>query len=53
MDPIHLLPDELDYELAIRGVFNLGTSRQKTKCLREFLKREEEGEQAIVTSGLV
>lgn len=47
MDPIHLLPLELDYELEIRGVFNLSTGRQKTTCLREFLKREEEGERTI------
>lgn len=47
MDPIHLLPEELNYELDIRGVFNLSTSRQKTTCLREFLRREEEGEHTI------
>lgn len=47
MDPIHLLPEELDYELDIRGVFNLSNSRQKTTCLREFLKREESGETTI------
>lgn len=50
MDPIHLSPEEQDYELNIRGVFNLSTSRQKTSCLREFLKREEGGEQTISQS---
>lgn len=48
MDPVHLLPEELNYELAIRGVFNLTNSRQKTQCIREFLRREETGEQTIV-----
>lgn len=43
MDPIHLLPDELDYELDIRGVFNLSSTRQKTQCLREFLVKEASG----------
>lgn len=52
MDPIHLLPEELDYELDIRGVYNLSTSRQKTTCLREFLKREEGGERTISDSRL-
>lgn len=48
MDPIHLLPDELDYELDIRGVFNLATTRQKTTCLREFLNRENRGERTVL-----
>lgn len=52
MDPVHLLPAELDYELDIRGVYNLGTSRQKTTCLREFLKREEQGERNITAARL-
>lgn len=47
MDPIHLQPSELDYEVELRGVFNLSTSRQKTQCLREFLRREQEGERTI------
>lgn len=50
MDPIHLSPEELDYELDIRGVYNLSNSRQKTTCLREFLKREERGETTITRS---
>lgn len=47
MDPIHLRPAELDYELDIRGVYNLSTTRQKTTCLREYLRREEMGERTI------
>lgn len=47
MDPVHLLPEELDYELDIRGVYNLSTARQKTSCLREFMRREGNGERTI------
>lgn len=52
MDPLHLLPAELDYELAIRGVFNLINSRQKTNCLRGFLGREEAGERTVAEDRL-
>lgn len=41
---MHLHSDELDYELSLRGVFNLSTMRQKTQCVREFLRREAAGE---------
>lgn len=44
MDPIYLKTDELDYELRLRGVQNMHTARQKTQCLREFLRRELAGE---------
>lgn len=43
MDPIHLRPDELAYELDIRRVFGLSSQRLKTAKLREILKREAEG----------
>lgn len=52
MDPVHLLADELDYELVIRGVYNLSTSRQKTTCLRALLLREAKGEATISNSEL-
>lgn len=47
MDPIHLENEELDYEMNLRGVYNLSTARQKTHCLKEFLKREEMGESVV------
>lgn len=47
MDPIHLYSEELDYELALRGVFNVASPRLKTQALREFLKRENVGEQTV------
>lgn len=50
MDPLHLQTEELDYELNLRGVFNLSTVRQKSQCLREFLKRETAGENTISRS---
>lgn len=52
MDPIHLLTSELDYELDIRGIYNLGTARQKTNCLREFMTREANGERTISRSSV-
>lgn len=52
MDPVHLSTHELDYELEIRGVYNLSTARQKTQCLREFLIREVSGESTISRSSL-
>lgn len=42
--PLKLKPDELDYELQIRGIFNLGNPRLKTSTLRDFLKKESSGE---------
>lgn len=48
MDPIHLLSEELDYELDIRGVNNLSNQRQKTTCLREYLRKEAMGESSLV-----
>lgn len=43
MDPIHLRIEELDHELALRGVFGLSNQRIKTSKLREFLNKESEG----------
>lgn len=50
MDPIHLTTEEQDYELNIRGVFNLSTARQKTTWIREFLKKEMDGERTVSQS---
>lgn len=50
MDPTQLYAEELDYELSLRGVFNLNTIRQKTHCLREFLRCEKRGEVTILAS---
>lgn len=41
--PLHLTPDELEYELSIRGVHNLSTNRLKTTALRELLLKEQTG----------
>lgn len=41
---IHLRPDELKYELEIRGVFNLSNSRARTVALRELLHKESTGQ---------
>lgn len=41
--PLHLRPDELQYELEIRGVYNLRNQRLRTVALRELLKKEELG----------
>lgn len=43
MEPLHLKSDELNYELAIRGIFNVESQRLKTSKLRELLKGESEG----------
>lgn len=43
MDPLHLRPDELSYELLIRGVHNLGSQRQKSSVLRTLLEKERLG----------
>lgn len=53
MDPIHLTADELDYELGLRGVHNVGTWRIKSQCLRDMLKREMAGEHTIAAEGLL
>lgn len=50
MDVVHLQPEELDYELGLRGVYNLSTQRMKTQSLRDFLKREDNGEQTIIAA---
>lgn len=47
MDPVHLKTEEIDYELRIRGVYNLSTMRLKTQTLREFLRREGLGENTV------
>lgn len=43
MDPIHLTTHELEYELNIRGIFNLSNRRLKTSSLRESLEKEKLG----------
>lgn len=43
MDPIHLRPSELDYELRIRNIVGLSNIRTGTKTLRDILKREALG----------
>jgi Retrotransposon gag protein len=43
MEPVFLLPDELDYELYIRKRYNISNAREKTKLLGDILKREEKG----------
>lgn len=43
MDPIHIRPSELEYELTIRNVQGLTNSRSKTMALRDFLKKEAMG----------
>lgn len=41
--PLHLTTSELDYELLIRGIFNVTNTRIKTGTLRELMKREKAG----------
>lgn len=43
MDPIHLRPNELDYELRIRGIVGLSNVRTGTRTIREILKKEALG----------
>lgn len=43
MDPIHLRPSELEYELAIRNIIGLSNQRIKTSTIREYLRREAMG----------
>lgn len=43
MDPIHLRPSELDYELAIRNISGLSNQRTKTSAIRDYLKKEALG----------
>lgn len=43
MDPIHLRPSELDYELRIRGIVGLSNIRTGTKTIRDILKKEALG----------
>jgi hypothetical protein len=43
MEPVYLLPDEVDYELLIRKRANVINAREKTKLLTDILKREEKG----------
>lgn len=47
MDPIHLRPLEVDYELTIRGIVGLTTSRTKTLALRNALRRERSGLETV------
>lgn len=43
MNPTHLRPRELDYELNVRRVVGLSTSRTKIVALRDLLKKEALG----------
>lgn len=43
MDPHKLLPSEIDYELAIRGVSGITSKRQKGLALSDLLKNEALG----------
>lgn len=43
MEPLYLKPDELNYELAIRGIFNVESQLLKTRKLRELLRSESDG----------
>lgn len=47
MDPIHLRSDELEYELGLRGIFNLANNRARTAALREILIHESLGRSVI------
>lgn len=40
---MHLTTSELEYELNIRGIFNLSTQRLRTSALREQLSKENAG----------
>lgn len=50
MDPIHLTDDQLDYELALRGINNLSHRRIKQSKLREFLQAEAKGIETLPES---
>lgn len=39
-DPLHLEPDEIAYELLIRNIRGLSTTRDETRTLRTFLNKE-------------
>lgn len=43
MNPCYLEPEELEYELIIRNVTNIGNSRNKTTMLRKMLANEFNG----------
>lgn len=43
MDPVHLRPSEMEYELQIRGISGLSNARTRTKTIRELLKKEALG----------
>lgn len=43
MDPIHLTTEEIEYELSLRNVFNLTSSRARTAALRERMIKEKKG----------
>lgn len=43
MDPTYLRPEEVEYELNIRGVYGLTSHRKKTGALRTLLDREAAG----------
>lgn len=43
MNPTHLRVPEIDYELSLRGIFNLSSLRAKTGSLRTCLEKEKKG----------
>lgn len=43
MNPCYLEPDELNYELMIRGIYNVGNSRTRTAALSKALSNEKNG----------
>lgn len=53
MEPLHRKSDELNYELAIRRIFNVENQRIKTSKLRELLKSEREGTSVAPASSLL
>lgn len=44
LDPVDLSPLELEYELRLRDVFNVTSTRVKTRLLRDYLAAEKKGE---------
>lgn len=43
MEPLHLLTEELEYELVLRGVYNVSNTRARTGALRDLLAKEKIG----------
>lgn len=43
MEPLYLLAEELEYELMLRGVYNVSNARARTVALRDLLAKEKIG----------